>query len=264
MRWILSTSRGTSSKPPTASLPSGKSKESCSWGSSTAGKEREIRALPPALRVRTVDTSALRCEGVSSVSVDDRLSARMAVDYLLDCGHRKIAVMGGRREVDDGIGQRYRGVLQSFEARSLAFDERLYVESHFTMGCAYERALAFVRSGLECTAMFCMSDTMAIGAIKAFSEFGLRVPDDISVIGFDNIALARFLTPTLSTVSQPAQLIAEKSVELISRLIHDPSDTENVIVPSRLVQGGHGAPPGRAGTTHSGIRARKRVDPYST
>ena len=167
-----------------------------------------------------------------------RLSARMAVDYLLDCGHRKIAVMGGRREVDDGIGQRYRGVLQSFEARSLAFDERLYVESHFTMGCAYERALAFVRSGLECTAMFCMSDTMAIGAIKAFSEFGLRVPDDISVIGFDNIALARFLTPTLSTVSQPAQLIAEKSVELISRLIHDPSDTENVIVPSRLVQGG--------------------------
>ena len=207
-------------------------------GSSTAGKEREIRALPLPCVFATVDTSALRCEGVSSVSVDDRLSARMAVDYLLDCGHRKIAVMGGRREVDDGIGQRYQGVLQSFEARSLAFDERLYVESHFTMGCAYERALAFVRSGLECTAMFCMSDTMAIGAIKAFSEFGLRVPDDISVIGFDNIALARFLTPTLSTVSQPAQLIAEKSVELISRLIHDPSDTENVIVPSRLVQGG--------------------------
>lgn len=207
-------------------------------GSSTAGKEREIRALPLPCVFATVDTSALRCEGVSSVSVDDRLSARMAVDYLLDCGHRKIAVMGGRREVDDGIGQRYRGVLQSFEARSLAFDERLYVESHFTMGCAYERALEFVRSGLECTAMFCMSDTMAIGAIKAFSEFGLRVPDDISVIGFDNIALARFLTPTLSTVSQPAQLIAEKSVELISRLIHDPSDTENVFVPSRLVQGG--------------------------
>lgn len=207
-------------------------------GSSTAGREREIRALPLPCVFATVDSSAIRAEGVSSVSVDDRKSARMAVDYLLDCGHRKIAVMGGRREVEDGIGQRYRGVLQSFENRGLLFDERLYVESHFTMDCAYERALAFVRQGRKFTAMFCMSDTMAIGAIKAFSEFGLRVPGDISIIGFDNIALARFLTPTLSTISQPAQQIAEKSVELIARLIRDPSDTENVIVPSRLVRGG--------------------------
>ena len=206
-------------------------------GSSTAGKEREIRALPLPCVFATVDTSALRCEGVSSVSVDDRLSARMAVDYLLDCGHRKIAVLCGRREVDDGIGQRYRGVLQSFEARSLAFDERLYVESHFTIGCAYERALAFVRSGLECTAMFCMSDTMAIGAIKAFSEFGLRVPDDISVIGFDNIYISGFVEPALTTISQPSHEMGRRAARMLLDAIEQPNCVqENVVMQPTLIE----------------------------
>ena len=83
-----------------------------------------------------------------------------------------------------------------------------------------------------------MGDTMAIGAMKALAEHGLRVPDDVSIVGFDNIPLAQYMHPTLTTISQPSQLLAEKSMELIDRLISDPNDTENVILPSTLVRGG--------------------------
>ena len=207
-------------------------------GSSPAGRESEVRSLPLPCVFTTVDTSAIQQKGISSVSVDNRESARIAVEHLIKNGHRKIAVMGGRRHIPDSIGERFLGILQAFRENGLEFDENLYVESHFAMPEAYKAAQAFLSLGRSFTAMFCMSDMMAIGAIKALSEHGMNVPDDISIVGFDNIPLARYLTPTLTTVSQPAQLLAETSMDLISRLIANPDDTENVILPSTLVEGG--------------------------
>ena len=207
-------------------------------GSNITGRREEIEALRLPCVFTTVDTSSLSLPSVSSVSVDNRHSARMAVDHLLDMGHRRIAIFGGIREMRDSIGERYQGVLESFDAHGIPFDESLYVQCSFRMDKAYRTAGEFLARNAQFTAVFAMSDTMAIGIIKALSDHGLKVPDDISVIGFDGIELSRFTLPTLTTIAQPADALAGGSLELILRLLENPGDSENVIVPSSLVKGG--------------------------
>lgn len=207
-------------------------------GSNIVGKIKEITALRLPCVFTTIDTSGMQVAGVSSVSVDNRSSGAQAIDYLLDSGHSRIAVFGGLRHMDDSIGQRYQGVLQSFKRHGLAFDESLYVECSFRMEKAYKTALAFLAEEHDFTAIFAMSDTMAIGIIKALDDMHLRVPEDVSIIGFDGIALSRFTLPTLTTIAQPADALAQSSVELILRLREDEMDSENVIVPAALLEGG--------------------------
>jgi len=207
-------------------------------GSNIVGRAGEIAALPLPCVFATVDTSTLRVKGVSSISVDNRQSARMAVDHLLDRGHRRIAVFGGRREVDDGIGQRYQGVVQAYAARGLAYDESLYVQCSFQIEKAYRTALSFLEKAPGFTAVFAMSDIIALAVIRALHDRGLFVPKDVSVVGFDGILLCRYTLPALTTVAQPADRIAEGSVDLMLRLLKDPADSENILLKSALTQGG--------------------------
>lgn len=207
-------------------------------GSNTVDHRRDIGALNVPCVFTTVDASSLGLEAVSSISVDNRQSARMAIDHLIENGHRHIAVFGGIRQSADGIGQRYQGVVQSFAAHGLPFDEALYVECPFLMEKAYRTASRFLRQGHAFSAVFAMSDVMAIGIIKALADAGLRVPEDVSIIGFDGIALSRFTLPTLTTIEQPADALAMGSVDLVLRLLEDAKDVENVIVPSNLLLGG--------------------------
>ena len=206
-------------------------------GSNPVGKREEIASLHLPCVFATVDTSALSLRSVSSVSVDNRMGAKEAIDCLLDHGHRRVAVFGGDRKVADGLGERYQGILLSFEEHGLTFDESLYVECPFTMIRAYQAASRFLNEKPKFTAVFAMSDNMAIGIMKALYDRGLRVPEDVSVVGFDGIPLTRFTLPTLTTIAQPADDIARESVSLMLRLFEDPADSENMTVASMLVMG---------------------------
>lgn len=207
-------------------------------GSNIVGHSATIEALHLPCVFTTVDTGGLGLEAVSSVSVDNRASARMAIDHLLARGHRRIAVFGGIRDIDDSIGQRYQGVVQAFAARGLPFDEARYVQCSFDMEKAHRAALRFLTETRDFTAIFAMGDIMAIGIIRALADCGLSVPEDVSVIGFDGIALSRFMLPALTTIAQPARALAETSVSLMLRLLADPADRENVILKSTLLEGG--------------------------
>lgn len=207
-------------------------------GSNTVGHEGEIAALRVPCVFTTVDTSQLGVPAVSSVSVDNRQSARVAIDHLIDNGHRSIAVFGGIREMNDSIGHRYQGVVQSFAAHGMTFDERRYVQCSFGMEKAYRTASRFIEQTRDFTAVFAMSDVMAIGIIKALADKGLRVPEDVSVVGFDGIPLSRYTLPTLTTVEQPAHELARHSVDLALRLTENSDDTESITVLSALREGG--------------------------
>lgn len=207
-------------------------------GANIVGRERELAELKTPCVFTTVDTSAQTAFPSSSVSVDNRRAAEMAIGHLLDRGHRRIAVFGGTRHVDDGIGHRYEGVLRAFSNRGLGFDEALYVECSFGMEKAYRTAKRFLSQGHDFTAVFAVSDIMAIAIIKALDDAGLRVPQDVSVVGFDGIALSRFTLPTLTTVAQPTAQLARTTVELVSRLLKNPKDREHAILESSLLEGG--------------------------
>ncbi len=204
-------------------------------GSNTIDHEKDIRALTLPCVFATIEGAAL--PGVSSVSVDNRGSARRAADMLFDLGHRHIAYVGYRGDVMDSIGRRYAGVMDAYAARSLTFDEALFAHSDFSLESAYAAATSLLSRTGRFTAVFAISDTVALGVIKALGNAGLRVPDDVSVVGFDGIDIAQYCLPPLTTVHQPADLIAKKSVELMERALASGA-FEHMLVDAEILPGG--------------------------
>jgi LacI family transcriptional regulator, galactose operon repressor len=153
-----------------------------------------------------------------SIRVDNRLGACLAVEHLLALGHRRIAVLRGPAGNDDAA-ERLAGYREAFAARDLAPDPELELPGDFTekSGVLAGRTLA----GLEPrpTAVFAANDAMAIGCLAALRERGLGVPGDVSLAGFDDIPVARYLTPALTTVSVGSAGIAGLGGSAMERLL---------------------------------------------
>lgn len=164
----------------------------------------------------TGDASELRFDNLSSVSTDDRAAARCAVDRLISLGHSRIAIIGGNRSISDTSRLRYEGCMEAFRAHGLDFDpERDYQGVRFSCQDGYCATKTLLEKGCNFTALFAVADVMAIGAIRALWDAGLRVPEDVSVIGIDGLPLGEFLVPQLSTVRQSAEKIASCSVSIL-------------------------------------------------
>lgn len=185
-------------------------------GGNPQAKMKTVTRLKVPCVLATLSIKAPEHKNISCVGVNDAEAASKAIDYLIEYGHRKIAVLGGRRLAHDLIWDRYEGIQRSFASHGLPFKDELYIESMFSLKDAYNamsRTLA--NKNAEFTALFAMSDLMAIGAMRAIFDHGLNVPDDISVIGFDGIEIAEYYNPPLTTIRQPYEEIARRSAELI-------------------------------------------------
>jgi len=169
---------------------------------------------------------------LSSVSSDDILAARTAVGRLAEMGHREIAVIGGSRSRSDTTKLRYRGCLEAFREYGIPFDEaRSYETARFTYADGYRAAQALLARKPDMTALFAMSDVMAIGAIRGLMDLGKRVPEDISVIGFDGLAIGEYMIPRLSTISQSVEELAERSLALLSRSFEGETTPRYDVIP---------------------------------
>ena len=182
--------------------------------------------------VVTNDMSRLAFPNLSSVSIDDREACRCAVERLICSGHRKIALIGGKRMVSDTSRSRYEGCLASLQAHGIEFDPELdYRPVRFSYQGGYSGAQELLELGREFTALFAAADVMAIGAIRALRDNGLRVPEDVSVMGFDGLTLGSYLVPQLSTVAQPAELLARRAVEILISQIEEGAQAVHETVP---------------------------------
>ncbi len=162
------------------------------------------------------DASDLPFPNLSSVSTDDRMAARCAMDSLIALGHRKFVIVGGDRDVSDTSRLRYQGCLDSIRKHGIEFDEeRDYASVRYSYQDGYNATQQLIAEGREFTALFAVADVIAIGAIRALHNNGLRVPRDVSVMGFDGLPLGSYLVPQLSTVRQSAREMAKRSVELL-------------------------------------------------
>lgn len=183
------------------------------------------------------DASGLPFPNLSSVSTDDRQAARCAMDSLIALGHRKFVIVGGDRNVSDTSRLRYEGCLQSFRKHGIDYDENLdYKGVRFSYQDGYNATQQLIASGRSFTALFAISDVMAIGAIRALHNNGLRVPSDVSVMGFDGLTLGSFLVPQLSTVIQSAKTMAQRSVEILIDCIEQDSQAVHEFVSYSLSQ----------------------------
>lgn len=171
----------------------------------------------------------------ASVAVDDRKMGRLAVTELLKRGHRKIAIFGSGRFSVDSLAVRYEGVKDAYEEFGLPFDDEFFVDTRFSFTGGWEAARKFFSAHPETTAAFCMSDTVAAGVMRALYDQGKRVPEDVSVFGFDGIEMSDYLIPRLSTVEQPASLLAEESVNAMETLLEGKESVGHILVDAKVL-----------------------------
>ena len=187
--------------------------------------------------VVTNDMSAVKFPNLSSVCVDSREACRCAVNSLIDQGHQRIVLVGGERVVSDTGRQRYEGCLDAISSHGIEFDEeRDYRAVRFSYQGGYDAAKDLLAAGRKFTALFAAADVMAIGAIRALRDAGLRVPEDVSVVGFDGLPLGSFLVPQLTTIVQPVQQLAQCSVDMLVSSIKDGGGPRHETVPFVLRQ----------------------------
>lgn len=196
-------------------------------------REEFSRIQVPSVLV-TGDARDLGFENLSSVTADDCKGAAAAVDYLLRAGHRDLLVLGGDRALSGPSRDRYNGCLEAYDARGLSFGEDRYYTCRFSFQSGYGAMNQALEDGVDCSAVFAMADVIAIGAIRAIRERGLRVPEDISVVGYDGLAIGDFLQPRLSTVAQPTDAMAKRSAQMLLQQIEHNTKADHVTVPFSL------------------------------
>lgn len=184
----------------------------------------------------TNDASKLDFPNLSSVSTDDLAAAFAATETLLSLGHRHIAMIGGDRKASYTSRLRFEGCRQALLQGGIVFDDQDYQGVRFSYQDGYRATQALLSTGRQFTAIFAAADVMAIGAIRALSDNGLRVPEDVSVIGVDGLPLGSFLVPQLATIAQGAIPMAQRSVEILLDCIDNGGTARHETVPFAVLQ----------------------------
>ena len=157
---------------------------------------------------------------VDTVLTNHAQGGRLATQHLVDLGHKRIACISGSSEVSPS-GQRLIGYREVLEANGFPFDENLVLKGDFKYESGYEATRRILGIQKPPTAIFACNDLMAVGCISAAAELNVRVPDDLSVVGFDNVRLASFTHPPLTTVAQPIYEIGVIATEMLFQRICD-------------------------------------------
>lgn len=188
-------------------------------GSFSHTEEKLTRLGCPFVFVTTTQLSC-RSEAFSSVYVNDTKEAFKAVDYLISLGHNNPAILLVKTEALSIIELRLNGYKQALAHYSIDFDEnRVITADNFSMKASYDVTKQAVEKSIDSTAIFAISDVLAVGAIKALTDSGFSVPEDMSVIGFDGQDIASYYNPTIATISQPIEQMAQKAAEQLFKLI---------------------------------------------
>jgi LacI family transcriptional regulator len=160
---------------------------------------------------------------ISGVDVNNREAARSLVKLLVEQGHRRIAILCGDSELSSTV-QRLQGYRDAIAEAYIAVEETLVRPCGYNATAGYAHVVELMRlpQSLRPTALFCSNDNIALGALQAIKKLKMRVPRDISVVGFDDLPAAAETSPPLTTVRQPLRLLGERATEALLARIADP------------------------------------------
>ena len=177
-------------------------------------------------------------DNLSSITTDDREASRQAVRFLAGQGHRHIGMLGGNWSCFQIGHSRYLGCLQACQELDLPFDgDRQCEPCRYSLEDGYAAAKVLLDRCPGLTAIFAVSDVTALGAMRALRDLGKRVPEDISVMGYDGITIGQYSLPRLTTVRQDTQQLAERGVDALLRGITRNSPPVHELVPFQLIEG---------------------------
>lgn len=172
---------------------------------------------------------------LDTVITDNYNGGILAAQHLLSLGHRSIGCITGPSNITPSA-DRVTGFRAALQQSGISSDEKRFLRGDFHPASGYQSTLHLLQQTPPPTAIFACNDMMAIGAIRAATQLGLRVPQDVSIVGFDEIELTSYTTPPLTSVSQPKGEIGQLAVSLLLDRIQDPSlPPQRKILSPRLV-----------------------------
>jgi LacI family transcriptional regulator len=181
-------------------------------------EETQVAGIPVVVADREIEQTM-----VDVVLVDNEKGGYLATKYLLELGHRRISCIAGPSLLTPSA-QRVQGYQRALQEANIAPNSGYLATGDFGMESGESAIRKLLDTQPRTTAVFVCNDMMAVGAMRGAREFGLRVPEDLSIIGFDNILLARATTPPLTTVAQPKSTLARVTTELLIKRIHAAND----------------------------------------
>ena len=170
----------------------------------------------------------------SSVIIENEKSAFKAVDYIARLGHKKIGIITTGEE-DRTIGKlRFEGYKRALKENKLKYNEKFVEIGEYTFESGFDAMNKLLKKQLEITAVFVTTDIMAIGASKAILSNGLRIPEDISVVGFDGMDYSLYFHPSITTIVQPVEEMGKKSIDVLFDLLKDKKDHQHIVLETEL------------------------------
>ncbi|MBX3054119.1 MAG: LacI family DNA-binding transcriptional regulator [Caldilineaceae bacterium] len=174
-------------------------------------------------------------DDICCVDVDTRSGARTAVEHLISLGHTHIGCVNNYPVTRESPGPRLQGYQDALADAGIPFDERLITSGQYSPESGLAAMDRLLDGGISLTAVFVASDIVAFGAMRAIQARGLAIPDDIAVIGFDDVPLARFANPPLSTVRVPADRQGQMAGQLLVQQIQEEAITTYTRLDTQLV-----------------------------
>ena len=171
---------------------------------------------------------------VCNVSIDNETASAQALQVFIDHGHKAIGMVNGRKEAYVSV-EREAGYIRALKKNKLPLRQEYVQYANYNEKIAVEITRDLLTSYPEITALFYASDLMAIGGMKAIAELGLKIPEDISIIGFDDIVLNEFLTPKLSSVGQSMETIGYEAAKKVHQIIQGKKVEKQVYIQHELI-----------------------------
>jgi len=160
--------------------------------------------------------------GIGAITLDDVYGAQLAIEHLLNRGHRNIGLISGPPISLSSLG-RLEGYQNALRTAQISVNGKWIRHCHPVVEAGQETAAELLQSHPELTALFCHNDLIAVGALQACADLGLRVPEDISIIGYDDIRLAGLVNPALTTLRIPTKKIGTQAMQMLLAQINDDS-----------------------------------------
>ena len=205
-------------------------------GGSVYERAKQFQGMDIPMVFATVNAAQAGVTRAGSVIINDESMGYQAMQTLLEAGHQRIAMFGGDREDMSCFSQRFNGALRAIREAGLTFDNALYVTTRFSPHGAYTMALDFFAAHEDVTAVFAMSDTVAMSIVRALADMGRHVPQDVSVIGYDGIEMGEYFVPRLTTIEQPVDAIARESVRMLMGMLENNEEPQHLTIEGTLIR----------------------------
>lgn len=190
----------------------------------------------PLVLASTNSTYDIKFKTFSYVGIEQVQAAFNATEYLIQKGNKNIGIILGIKE-DIGLGlERLQGYMSALKKYNILIEDEYIKYGGYTMQEAYKVTKELILNNKKIDAIFCISDIMSIGAAKAIKDLGKEIGKEISLIGFDGMEITEFYNPAITTIMQPREEMAEKSIEILLNIIRNKSENEHIILDTKLVE----------------------------